>query len=110
MPGTRIIKAWNKPYRTVDAMLRSYHAEAILWHALTGKTTLHEAVLAFFDEAYDRLAPGARTLVPGSTTGTWTTASRTKSARRRGRRSRTPARRRTPPQTWTTRARRWTRG
>jgi hypothetical protein len=68
VPGTRVIKAWNKPYRTVDAILRSYHAEAILWHALSGKTTLQEAALAFFDGAYDRLAPGVRTLVPGSFT------------------------------------------
>lgn len=66
VPATRIVKAWNKPFATVKGVLRSYHAEAILWYALTGPTTLNEALLAFFDEAYDRLAPGARTLVPGS--------------------------------------------
>jgi hypothetical protein len=67
VPATRIIKAWNQRYRTAKP-LRSYHAEAILWHALTDKTTLNEAVLAFFDKAYDLLAPGARTLAPGSQT------------------------------------------
>lgn len=66
VPATRIVKAWNKPFVSVAATLRSYHAEAILWRALTGPATYQEAMLAFFDEAYDRLAPGARTLVPGS--------------------------------------------
>src|SRR4051812_39830143 len=46
VPATRIIKSWNQRYPTAKP-LRSYHAEAILWHALTGKTTLNEAVLAF---------------------------------------------------------------
>jgi len=66
VPAARVVKAWNKPFKTVPGVLRSYHAEAILWQALDGETTLHGAVLAFFDEAYDRLAPGVRTLVPGS--------------------------------------------
>jgi hypothetical protein len=65
VPATRIIKAWNQRYPTAKP-LRSYHAEAILWHALSEGTTYEEAVLAFFDKAYDLLAPGARTLVPGS--------------------------------------------
>jgi hypothetical protein len=65
IPATRIVKAWNQRYPT-SKPLRSYHAEAILWHALSEKTTLNEAVLAFFDKAYQALAPGARTLVPGS--------------------------------------------
>lgn len=67
VPVARIIKAWNQRYPTAKP-LRSYHAEAILWHALTEKTTYTEAVLAFFDKAYELLAPGARTLVPGSYT------------------------------------------
>jgi len=67
VPAARVVKAWNQRYPTAKP-LRSYHAEAILWHALTGKTTLDEAVLAFFDKAYELLAPGARTLVPGSYT------------------------------------------
>jgi hypothetical protein len=67
VPAARIIKAWNQRYPTAKP-LRSYHAEAILWHALSGKSTFEAAVLAFFDEAYDLLAPGARTLVPGSQT------------------------------------------
>lgn len=67
VPATRVVKAWNQRYPTAKP-LRSYHAEAILWHALSDKTTYEEAVLAFFDKAYDLLAPGARTLVPGSQT------------------------------------------
>src|SRR5215216_861026 len=67
VPAARVVKAWNQRYPTAKP-LRSYHAEAILCHALTGKTTLDEAVLAFFDKAYELLAPGARTLVPGSYT------------------------------------------
>lgn len=67
VPLARIIKAWNQRYPTAKP-LRSYHAEAILWHALSTKTTYEEAVVAFFDKAYDLLAPGARTLVPGSQT------------------------------------------
>jgi len=38
-----------------------------MYHALSTGCTLQEAVLALFDHAYDALAPGARTLVPGST-------------------------------------------
>lgn len=63
VPGVRLVKYWNggegKP-------LRSYHAEAILWHALDGKVGYPEAMVRFFDEAYARLAPGARTPDPGA--------------------------------------------
>jgi hypothetical protein len=67
VPATRIIKAWNQRYETAKP-LRSYHAEAILWHAVSKKSSFEDAVLAFFDKAYDVLAPGARMLVPGSQT------------------------------------------
>jgi hypothetical protein len=67
VPATRIVKAWNQRYETVRP-LKSYHAEAILWHSIGGATTLQEAVIAFFDGAYEMLAPGIRTLVPGSAT------------------------------------------
>lgn len=64
IPAVRIVKAWNQYYETVKP-LRSYHAEAMMFHALSGKVTLGEAVLAWFDYAYDALAPHARTAVPG---------------------------------------------
>lgn len=66
IPAVRVIKSWNQRFPTAKP-LRSYHAEAIMFHALTDKCTLQEAVLAFFDHAYDALAPEGRTLVPGST-------------------------------------------
>src|SRR5215211_1566234 len=58
VPGVRIIKFWNEGE---GKPLRSYYAEAILWHALDGPTGYPEAVVRFFDEAYARLAPSART-------------------------------------------------
>ena len=67
IPAVRVIKSWNQRYPTAKP-LRSYHAEAMMYHALTTGCTLQEAVLAFFDHAYDSLAPGVKTLVPGSTT------------------------------------------
>lgn len=67
VPATRIIKAWNQRYDTVKP-LRSYHAEAILWHSMNVEVDFETAVLGFFDQAYAALAPGARTLVPGSST------------------------------------------
>lgn len=67
IPAVRVIKAWNQRYPSAKP-LRSYHAEAMMFHALTGSCTLEDAVLAFFDHAYEALAPGVRTLVPGSTT------------------------------------------
>lgn len=63
VPGVRIIKFWNEGE---GKPLRSYHAEAILWHALDGYLEYPEAVVRFFDEAYTRLAPGARTPDPGA--------------------------------------------
>ena len=63
VPSVRIAKFWNggegKP-------LKSYHAEAILWHALEGPLAYPELVVRFFDEAYARLAPSARTPDPGA--------------------------------------------
>lgn len=65
IPAVRVIKSWNQRFPTAKP-LRSYHAEAMMYHALTGSCTLQEAMLAFFDHAYDALAPGAHTLVAGS--------------------------------------------
>ena len=63
VPAVRLVKYWNggegKP-------LKSYHAEAILWHALDGPSGYAEAMVRFFDEAYARLAPGASTPDPGA--------------------------------------------
>jgi hypothetical protein len=65
IPTTRIIKAWNQRYPTAKP-LRSYHAEAMLYHALTKQLPYAEAVVAFFDHAYDALAPGQLTPTPGA--------------------------------------------
>lgn len=63
VPGVRIVKFWNEGE---GKPLRSYHAEAILWHALNGNVEYPEAVVRFFDEACARLAPSARTPDPGA--------------------------------------------
>ena len=63
VPGVRVAKFWNEGE---GKPLRSYHAESILWHALDGPVEYPELVLRFFDEAYERLAPGATTPDPGA--------------------------------------------
>lgn len=63
IPGVRVAKFWNQGE---GKPLRSYHAEAILWHALGGPVEYPELVVRFFDEAYERLAPGATTPDPGA--------------------------------------------
>lgn len=70
IPGARVIKAWNGRYSTVKP-LRSYHAESLLHHSIGGATSLPEIVLAFFDHAYDALAPGQLTPTPGAPHGRW---------------------------------------
>jgi hypothetical protein len=50
-----VIKTWDQRFPTAKP-LRSYHAESMLYHALTGHCTLPEAALAFFDHAYNALA------------------------------------------------------
>jgi hypothetical protein len=59
----RIIKAWNQRYEKKP--LRSYHAEALVHLSHTKGMDYAEAVTAFFDTAYDRLAPGQKTPTPG---------------------------------------------
>lgn len=66
VPGVRLVKFWNEGE---GKPLRSYHAEAILWHALNGPVEYPEMVVRFFDEAYTRLAPSARTPDPGAPDG-----------------------------------------
>lgn len=68
VPATRVVKAWNQRYDTTKP-LRSYHAEALLYHGIGDAKTLKEAVLAFFDHAYDALAPGKLTATPGAPSG-----------------------------------------
>lgn len=63
VPGVRVVKFWNEGQ---GKPLRSYHAEAILWHALDGPVEYPELAVRFFDEAYMRLAPSARTSDPGA--------------------------------------------
>lgn len=65
VPAVRIVKFWNKGQGD-PSPLRSYHAEAILWHALDGPVDYAEAIIRFFDEAYERLASGALTPDPGA--------------------------------------------
>jgi hypothetical protein len=65
IPTVRLIKFWNAG---VGKPLRSYHAESILYHALDGPLNYAEAVVRFFDAAYDALAPGVLTADPGEPT------------------------------------------
>ncbi len=58
VPAVRMVKYWK---RSECKLLRSYHAESILWHALTQPMDYAEAMVKFFDAAYDALAPNART-------------------------------------------------
>lgn len=68
VPATRVVKAWNQRYDPTKP-LRSYHAEALLYHGIGDAKTLKEAVLAFLDHAYDTLAPGKLTATPGAPSG-----------------------------------------
>lgn len=68
VPATRVIRAWNQRYPTAKP-LRSYHAEALLYHGIGDADTLEEATLAFFDHAYAALAPGRLTATPGAPAG-----------------------------------------
>lgn len=63
VPGVRLVKFWNQGE---GKPLRSYHAESILWHALYGPVEYPELIVRFFDEAYERLAPGGTTPDPGA--------------------------------------------
>jgi hypothetical protein len=65
IPAVRIVKFWKMGLGD-PSPLRSYHAESILWHALDGPMNYAEAMVRFFDEAYERLAPSARTPDPGA--------------------------------------------
>lgn len=67
IPSVRLVKYWlgtvwgdrNRPFR-------SYHAESVLHAALHEKVGYDEAMVRFFDAAYDALAPGVLTPDPGT--------------------------------------------
>lgn len=60
----RIVKAWNQRHSSFKP-LRSYHAEALVHLSQQPGMDYASAVGAFFDTAYDRLAPGELTPTPG---------------------------------------------
>jgi hypothetical protein len=68
VPATRVVRAWNQRYPTARP-LRSYHAEALLYHGIGDAKTLQEAIVVFFDHAFDALAPGRLTGTPGAPAG-----------------------------------------
>ena len=63
----RLLNAWNRCASSEQGMLTSDHIEAILWQCLRLRLTapVSEALETFFEEAYWRLDPGARTPAPG---------------------------------------------
>lgn len=66
VPAVRLVKFWNG---THGKPLRSYQAEAILWHAMAtveGASDFADAMLSYFDYAYDVLAPGRLVSDPGN--------------------------------------------
>jgi hypothetical protein len=61
----RIIKYWNQQFGKENKPLRSYHAEALVYHSIGSGGGFVNAVLAFFDHAHAMLAPGMLTSDPG---------------------------------------------
>jgi hypothetical protein len=67
VPSVRLVKFWlSRVWGDDKKPFRSYHAEAILHQALSKKMDFAEAMVTFFDAAYDALAPGALTPDPGA--------------------------------------------
>lgn len=64
----RVIKFWNQSFGKDNKPLKSYHAEALVYHSIAGADGFVDAVLAFFDHAYAHLAPGHYTTDPGDST------------------------------------------
>lgn len=64
-PVVRLIKYWNQSFGKDSKPLKSYHAEALVYHSIEGTDGYVEAVIAFFDHAYEKLAPGELTTDPG---------------------------------------------
>lgn len=65
IPTGRTIKYWNQSFGNDNKPLKSYHAEALVYHSIEGASGFVEAVIAFFDHAYGKLAPGEFTTDPG---------------------------------------------
>src|SRR6185295_1440805 len=65
IPVVRLIKYWNQSFGKDNKPLKSYHAEALVHHSIEGATGFVEAVIACFDHAYEKLAPGELTADPG---------------------------------------------
>lgn len=67
VPSVRLVKYWlGRVWGDGDKPLRSYHAESILHGALSKKVDFDQAMVLFFDAAYDALAPGVLTPDPGA--------------------------------------------
>ncbi len=61
----RVIKFWNQSFSKEHKPLHSYHGESLVYHSIDGASGFVEAILAFFDHAYEKLAPGQLTSDPG---------------------------------------------
>ena len=67
IPSVRLAKYWlGTVWGNGDKPFRSYHAESVLHGAMTGEVEYSEAMVLFFDAAYDALAPGQLTPDPGA--------------------------------------------
>ncbi len=67
VPSVRLVKLWlGRVWGDGDRPFRSYHAESILHGALREKVDYDEAMILFFDAAFDALAPGVLTPDPGA--------------------------------------------
>jgi hypothetical protein len=67
VPSVRLVKFWlTKVWGDDHNPFRSYHAESILHGALDAKVDFSEAMVTFFDAAYDALAPAVLTPDPGA--------------------------------------------
>jgi predicted nucleotidyltransferase len=67
IPAVRLVKYWLGTVWGDDKRpFRSYHAESVLHGALSKKVEYAEAMVLFFDAAYEALAPTSRTPDPGA--------------------------------------------
>jgi predicted nucleotidyltransferase len=66
IPSVRLVKYWLGSLWGEKRPFRSYHAESVLHGALTAKVGFDEAMVLFFDAAYEALAPGVLTPDPGA--------------------------------------------
>ena len=67
IPCVRIVKYWlGTAWGDAHKAFRSYHAESVLHWALGSRLDYSDAIVRFFDAAYDALAPGNFTADPGA--------------------------------------------